>query len=141
MKQEILSAAELRHFEALLSTRRHELRVHLQAAWETSESERATRTDNAVRDTKDIAFSGQLAEAAAADESRVSEEVTAIDIALQRIAAGKYGMCIHCGNPLGVERLESQPSAIRCRPCQSDREHSSPVSGGVRDSEATSRSE
>ncbi len=141
MKQGILSAAELAHFEGLLSARRHELRSQLQAAWEASESERATRASDAVRDTKDIAFSGQLAEAGAADESRVSDELAATDIALQRIVAGKYGMCIHCGNPIGVERLDSQPSAIRCRPCQSDREHSSPVSSELRDSEATSRSE
>ena len=128
MKQHTLSAAELRHFEVRLSDRRHELRSQLEAAWETSESEREIRASDAVRDTKDIAFSGQLAEAGAADESRLSGEVTAIDIALQRIAAETYGMCIHCGNPIGVERLDSQPSAIRCRPCQSNREHSSPVS-------------
>ncbi len=128
MKQHTLSAAELRHFEVRLSDRRHELRSQLEAAWETSESEREIRASDAVRDTKDIAFSGQIAEAGAADESRLSEEVIAIDIALQRIAAGSYGLCIHCGNPIGVERLGSQPSAIRCRPCQSSREHSSPVS-------------
>jgi RNA polymerase-binding transcription factor DksA len=128
MKQNALSAAELRHFEGLLSARRHELRSQLQAAWETSESEREIRASDAVRDTKDIAFSGQIAEAGAADESRVSEELAAIDIALHRIAAGKYGMCMKCGNPIGVGRLESQPSAIRCRPCQSNSEHSSPVS-------------
>jgi DnaK suppressor protein len=141
MKQKILSPAELRHFEELLSTRRQELRSQLQAAWETTESEREVRASDAVRDTKDIAFSGQLAETGAADESRVSGEVAATDVALQRIAAGKYGMCVQCGNPIGVERLESQPSAIRCRPCQSKREHSSQVSGEARDSGATGRSD
>ena len=141
MKQKILSAAELRHFEALLSTRRQELRAQLQAAWVASESERETRASDAGRNTRDIAFSGQLAEASAADESRVSEEVTAIDIALQRIAAGKYGMCIQCGGSIGLDRLDSQPSAIRCQPCQSNREHASPGSGEVCESGATSRSD
>lgn len=42
-----------------------------------------------------------------------------IDAALQRMADGSYGVCVHCGTDIPVERLEFRPSAIACVTCQS----------------------
>jgi len=45
-----------------------------------------------------------------------------IDIALERMASGTYGMCEECGQPIAPERLEAFPSATTCIECQQRRE-------------------
>jgi DnaK suppressor protein len=41
-----------------------------------------------------------------------------IDAALDRIAAGTYGVCVHCGAAIPEERLEFRPFASGCVSCQ-----------------------
>jgi hypothetical protein len=41
-----------------------------------------------------------------------------IDAALDRIAAGTYGRCVHCGAAIPEERLEFRPFASGCVSCQ-----------------------
>jgi DnaK suppressor protein len=41
-----------------------------------------------------------------------------IDAALDRIAAGTYGLCVHCGAAIPDERLEFRPFASGCVSCQ-----------------------
>ena len=40
-----------------------------------------------------------------------------IDAAEQRLAAGTYGVCERCGEPIGAERLEVRPTARGCVAC------------------------
>ncbi len=42
-----------------------------------------------------------------------------IDAALDRIAEGTYGVCVHCGVDIPTERLEFRPFATGCVACQS----------------------
>ena len=44
--------------------------------------------------------------------------VAEIDAALGRIAAGTYGLCVHCGAAIPEERLEFRPFASGCVSCQ-----------------------
>ena len=53
--------------------------------------------------------------AALLDQAR--EQVAAIDAALARLAAGRYGVCDQCGQPIGAERLAARPSAVTCVRC------------------------
>ncbi len=41
-----------------------------------------------------------------------------IDIALQRIEAGTFGMCETCGEPIPERRLQRLPTASTCVPCK-----------------------
>jgi RNA polymerase-binding protein DksA len=41
-----------------------------------------------------------------------------IDFALQRLDAGTYDRCAHCGNEIPLERLRAKPSASLCLTCQ-----------------------
>ena len=41
-----------------------------------------------------------------------------IDAALDRIADGTYGVCVHCGVGIPAERLEFRPSTAGCVTCQ-----------------------
>lgn len=44
-------------------------------------------------------------------------ELAAIDAALNRVAAGTYGICLSCGEQIAPERLDAVPTAPRCRAC------------------------
>ena len=41
-------------------------------------------------------------------------ELTEIEAALQRLDAGKYGLCEGCGQPISEARLEALPAARYC---------------------------
>jgi len=45
------------------------------------------------------------------------EQVAACDAALARLAAGSYGVCERCGQPIGAGRLEARPAATTCIRC------------------------
>jgi RNA polymerase-binding transcription factor DksA len=49
------------------------------------------------------------------------EQVAAIDAALQRLAAGRYGVCERCGRPIGEARLAARPAAPTCIQCAGSR--------------------
>jgi DnaK suppressor protein len=50
--------------------------------------------------------------------SNVHSQLSLIRRALVRIADGSYGECIHCGNTIGVKRLEALPYTPSCIDCQ-----------------------
>ena len=45
------------------------------------------------------------------------EQVAAVDAALRRLAAGRYGRCDRCGRPIGDDRLAARPAALTCVRC------------------------
>jgi DnaK suppressor protein len=49
---------------------------------------------------------------------RNEQHLAAIDAALARVDAGRYGICESCGKPIAPERLEALPSAALCIDCQ-----------------------
>lgn len=46
------------------------------------------------------------------------EKITEINEALIRVVDGTYGICEDCGEPIDARRLEVQPTALRCVPCE-----------------------
>lgn len=48
-------------------------------------------------------------------------ELAAIDEALHRIAEGRYGDCLACGGPLGLQRIRAIPEARYCIACSTGR--------------------
>jgi len=49
------------------------------------------------------------------------QEVRMIEAALKRIAAGTYGICVNCGEPISEERLDVVPATPLCRDCAAQR--------------------
>ncbi|SRR6266567_2708591 len=45
------------------------------------------------------------------------EQLAAIDTALRRLEAGRYGVCERCGQPIGEDRLAARPAALACIRC------------------------
>jgi YteA family regulatory protein len=54
--------------------------------------------------------------------SNAQRRLREIDIALERMAAGTYGICEACGGPIAEERLEVFPSANFCITCKEQQE-------------------
>ncbi len=48
-------------------------------------------------------------------------ELEDIDAALERIADGRYGACLACGGPMGLQRLRAIPEARYCMACSGQR--------------------
>ena len=51
-----------------------------------------------------------------------TETLEQIDDALDLLAAGEYGYCTNCGEPIAARRLEALPFAVRCVDCETRRE-------------------
>jgi DnaK suppressor protein len=51
--------------------------------------------------------------------ARTAAELARIDAALARVAAGEFGDCEDCGEPIAPARLDVNPAAARCAECQS----------------------
>ncbi|HEY7996198.1 MAG TPA: TraR/DksA C4-type zinc finger protein, partial [Steroidobacteraceae bacterium] len=49
------------------------------------------------------------------DSARV--ELQQVDGALRRLASGRYGTCVACGEDIEPERLGAVPYTDRCRVC------------------------
>ncbi len=49
------------------------------------------------------------------DQAR--EHLRQLDLALERMAAGTYGVCERCGRPIPVERLRIRPATTTCVAC------------------------
>lgn len=52
------------------------------------------------------------------DRARLHE----IEQAQQRLACGRYGLCVDCGEEIPRGRMLAQPTAIRCAACQASAE-------------------
>lgn len=53
-----------------------------------------------------------------AEQVRDAEELRDITAALGRMDDGSYGVCVDCGTDIPAARLQAQPAAMRCVPCQ-----------------------
>jgi RNA polymerase-binding transcription factor DksA len=47
-------------------------------------------------------------------EMILAAEAEQVELAQQRLADGKYGICIDCGKEIPRERLEAIPESVRC---------------------------
>ena len=97
-------------YEDILRTRQRELyrRLHkiegdLEATPNPDAEERATEREN-DEVLEEFGVTGL-------------KELEAIDAALDRIAAGTFGACAKCGEPISPARLAAVPHAALCEEC------------------------
>jgi DnaK suppressor protein len=55
-------------------------------------------------------------------EGRERHELDEIDAAQARLAAGTFGVCEGCAQPIPLTRLRAMPTARHCVPCQTRQE-------------------
>ena len=121
-----LSAVQLDTVRRLLDAREATLRSEVRAA----DAAAAERPDAAGRDVGDAVDQGdgRVQDGLAhVDKLRDQEELMAIDATRGRLADGSYGECDDCGCEIPFERLQAQPTALRCVPCQTQYEKTHPA--------------
>ena len=50
---------------------------------------------------------------------RATQQLALVDAAIDRLENGPFGVCVRCGEPIAVGRLEALPWAAHCIGCQS----------------------
>jgi RNA polymerase-binding protein DksA len=71
-----------------------------------------------VHDSGDEVTASLLFDINSIVSDREVHELRDVEATLQRIKAGVFGMCIDCGDDIGVKRLDAYPTAKRCYMCQ-----------------------
>jgi DnaK suppressor protein len=74
--------------------------------------------DESAQDMADRATSAYTKEFAYSLSESERKTMVLIDQALERLEAGTYGVCVHCGLPCQEKRLEAVPWARHCLDCQ-----------------------
>ena len=59
---------------------------------------------------------------AAGLRNRLASQKLKLKSALDRVAAGSYGLCCQCETELDADRLDSEPAAVFCADCSMERE-------------------
>ena len=105
-----------------LTLRLLELRADVHAA-EQARRELTGSSVHEVTDRKDEAGQQSTADLDEQQEQRDLDEMAGVQAALQRLDTATYGDCSDCGEPILFQRLQVQPAAQRCAPCQAAFEH------------------
>ncbi|MCB0044869.1 MAG: TraR/DksA C4-type zinc finger protein [Caldilineaceae bacterium] len=79
------------------------------------EKDRDARGENPGRG--DLAYDYTNRDRVTALRSVEEQTLEQIDAALERLDAGTYGICSHCGKPINEERMEALPYATLCMEC------------------------
>ena len=93
-------------------------RVGLVGQVQAAEAYSRERDAEATQDPADMAANAYTKELLMSMSTNDRQLLDSIDAALERIEAGKYGKCVHCGQPIQEKRLEAVPWARHCLTCQ-----------------------
>lgn len=75
-----------------------------------------------VGDAIDLALDSEHHELSSQLAEVESAELAQINVALERMATGDYGVCAECGRNIPLARLTAIPYATHCTTCQRCRE-------------------
>jgi len=117
-----LSSEQLARLSARIAERKRVLLDDVRRVLKRSGSEHYADLLGGTADAADEAAASLLRDVREAEVVRDVGELRDIAAAEQRIAAGRYGLCIDCGTAIDIKRLEAYPTAKRCIACQQRRE-------------------
>ncbi len=118
-----LAQTEILELKARLLARREGLRAELLAEHNQEEEE----PGHEVRHGGEEYFDKLVKDVGSEISDLRIREVRDVNAALQRIANGRYGICLHCDEPIGYERLQAFPVAKLCFDCKEDDERQTKV--------------
>ena len=118
---QLAAQTHLKHLRDALDYRLRELRVEVDAD-EHAQRELTGTSQHEVTDRKDDATLRQSSDVGAAQAQRDFDEMSQVEADLQRMDGWTYGDCDDCGKPVSLQRLQEEPAALRCAPCQVARE-------------------
>jgi RNA polymerase-binding protein DksA len=115
-----LTQEQLDHLERLLVARKKFLEADIRR--EVEMSDEYARLSSEAPDPGDHSVATLVTDLNNAVVGRDIHEIREIDAARERLRDGSYGLCVDCGGEIPYERLEVQPAATRCAPCQNQYE-------------------
>ena len=115
-----LTTEQVTHFAQRIDIRKNLLLDEIRQVLARSRNE--YYVDLIGGDSGDAATASLLRDITEAEVIRDIGEVRDIVAAEERIAAGKYGLCTDCEQPIRYKRLDAYPTAKRCFTCQVRRE-------------------
>jgi DnaK suppressor protein len=116
-------ATDIERIRLTLQARYDELTAEYDSALAESQVLRLVEiTDAAGDDQADSGSKAAERETMQTVLRSILERRAQFEHALARLAAGAYGNCESCGDPIPVERLEIFPSATSCVACKQSRE-------------------
>jgi RNA polymerase-binding transcription factor DksA len=118
-----LTVEELHLIEVRLRRRAQDLCYEIDERNKRAADERFTRLASEVPDVEDAALADTVVDTRNAAIKRDADELRDSDAALGRIAAGSYGVCLRCGSPIPLRRLQAVPTARYDERCQRLEEH------------------
>lgn len=117
-----LTKAQLTQLAGWMGERKARLLEEIRQGLARSGKERYADLLGGTGDAGDESVASLLRDVGEAEIARDVGEVRDIVAAEQRLATGRYGICIDCEAAVDFKRLEAYPSAKRCLPCQQHRE-------------------
>ena len=117
-----LTAKMLRKLEAQLQAQRATMLDAVRAELLRGDQQSYATIAGEVPDVGDQATAALLTDFDNEIARRHGEAMRELDAALRRIKEPYYGICVDCGDDIGIERLTAFPTAIRCVACQGVRE-------------------
>ncbi|HEY0845186.1 MAG TPA: TraR/DksA family transcriptional regulator [Noviherbaspirillum sp.] len=111
-----LSAARIAELKEMLDARYEQLRAELHR--EVNEKDDFVDVATEIPDPGDSSFANLEIDLDNAAVTRDIVELRAIEAARTRIENGTYGTCVTCETEIPYARLQVQPTADRCAPCQ-----------------------
>ncbi|HJO36168.1 MAG TPA: TraR/DksA family transcriptional regulator [Gammaproteobacteria bacterium] len=118
-----LTESQRGELAAMLMDRRVRLREEIAADLADTDDENLSALAGEVRDAGDASVADMLADLNLQHLARQTRELGRVERALADMASGQYGLCHDCGEPIRFERLQVEPEASRCLPCQERFEH------------------
>ncbi|CAM4297306.1 TraR/DksA family transcriptional regulator [Vreelandella rituensis] len=105
---------DMQHIRQRLQNQRQEL---LAESLESEASRKTVMLDQTTVGRLSRMDALQAQAMAEAEENRRQLQIKRIDSALLRIDNAELGECIECGEWIGVRRLESDPTLLKCIEC------------------------
>jgi RNA polymerase-binding protein DksA len=113
-----LTQGQVLHFKTVLRDRGDQLRAEIRDTLDKSADETHARISEQVRDLEDDSFANLVVDVHLAEIDRDVDELRRISTALRRASDGSYGLCDDCDAAIPLQRLEAEPTALRCVRCQ-----------------------
>ncbi len=113
-----METEKLEHFRRMLREKKRFLISKLQDA----RSKEEPLSEDEMMDSMDLASTVAERSLYARFRGRERSLIAEIDAALKKIAAGEFGICEECDEPIGVGRLKAQPMATLCVKCKEEME-------------------
>lgn len=114
---EALTATQLDELRQRLLARRADLQA--QMVQNRANLTPAEKTAGSVSQDENARLSNQTREVDTALTGFDAEELARIDLALEKMDDGSYGLCGECECPIPFARLQIEPMTQHCVPCKS----------------------